>query len=219
MSAETSRVDRALSSYDEEVKKAEESFSQIPKNIHDKTWVKKKLQQMYDVDQYMRSQMDLPSREKFSETEAKEFMLKFLPRFQALDRRDTADMKEILSIYHWIKISEFGDKADNQAWLIVQHADLDVEFQKMVLKRLEGLYPINETKPSNYAYLVDRIASSSNDPTKQVPQRYGTQGRCTKPGEWTPWPSEDEKNLDLRRASVGLGTEADYIRFISKMCH
>jgi hypothetical protein len=219
VASDLSRVDTDIKAYDEYLARSENAFSKIPANARDKEWVKKKIAHMFEVDQYMRHYTDIPFLHKYTEDEKSEFMRKFMLRFNELDEKDTADLKALLDIYYWFKISEFGAQTDNQAWLIVQHADLQIDFQKMVLARLATLYKTNETKPSNYAYLFDRIASSSNDPSKRVPQRYGTQGSCTGPGTWVPWPSEDEVHLDSRRAEVGLGTESDYIAIFKDICH
>lgn len=213
------RVASDLRIYDEYVAKVESEFSANPASPHDKVWVKKKLNHMFVVDQYMRHYTETPFNNQYNEIEKKEFDLAFMERFQALDRKNTEELKELLKIYPWFSISKFGKVADEQAWLLVQHADLDREFQKMVLTRLEKLYRKKETKPANYAYLYDRVAYSANDESKRVPQRYGTQGKCVGSGKWEPWESEDPKNLDKRRKSVGLGTEAEYIAVFKDICH
>ncbi|MNL37149.1 hypothetical protein D3C87_1592760 [compost metagenome] len=135
-----------------------------------------------------------------------------------IDFENTEDLKPLLQIYSWFTISEFGRKTDINAWLLVQHADHDPDFQKSVLPTLEKLYPLKETRADNYAYLFDRVAASWNDPSKRKLQRYGTQGMCVGPGTWAPLPVEDEVNLDKRRASVGLGPEADYIAIFKDKC-
>lgn len=132
---------------------------------------------------------------------------------------NTTDLKELLKIYDWFKITEFGKKTDIQAWLIVQHADQDHEFQENILKILEQLYPVYETSPSNYAYLHDRVASSFNDPSEMKPQRYGTQGHCAGPGQWEPWPLENQDKVDELRKSVGLGTMEEYKKMFKDICH
>jgi len=126
------------------------------------------------------------------------------------DRANTDWLKADLAAHGWPKISAYGAEADHDAWLLVQHADHDVAFQKSVLAILEALLPAKETVPQSYAYLYDRVAVAENRP-----QRYGTQGRCTGPGQWEPWPSEDQDNLDKRRAEVGLNSEAEYKAFFT----
>lgn len=213
------RVDSDIATYDSTVLKMRNDFSAIPANIEDKEWVKLKLDNMFKVDQYMRSFWDTPFKNTYSTEEKNEFQKQFSPKSDEVDNRNTTDLKELLKQYEWFKISDFGVVADNQAWIIVQHADRDPAFQKQVLPILENLWPLGETKPANYAYLYDRVASSFSDPTKMVPQRYGTQGRCVGPETWEPWPIEDEANVDQRRKSVGLGTMQEYKAMFKTICH
>jgi len=77
-----------------------------------------------------------------------------------IDTVNTNDLADLLKIYGWIRISDFGTAADQNAWLLVQHADHDPVFQKEILGRLGKLYKSGETSPQNYAYLVDRVAAS-----------------------------------------------------------
>lgn len=84
---------------------------------------------------------------------------------------------------------------------------LVLAFQKSALVLLEGLLPAMDTQPQSYAYLYDRVAIA-----EKRPQRYGTQGRCTGPAKWEPYPSENPDGLDKRRAEVGLNSEAEYIK-------
>lgn len=64
----------------------------------------------------------------------------------------------------------------------------------------------------------DRVASSFNDLTKRVSQRYGTQGNCVGPGLWEPLPIDDERNVDKRRKEVGLPTLVEYKQNFKEIC-
>lgn len=129
------------------------------------------------------------------------------------DRSDTAWMKAQLRRVGWFTIGRFGTAADKEAWLLVQHADLDPAFQERVLRRLRALLASNETRPSNYAYLLDRVALA-----RHRPQRYGTQLTCTGAGLAAPEDVEAPDGLDIRRAAVGLGPVAEYEKMISDGC-
>ena len=109
-----------------------------------------------------------------------------------------------MKIYPWFTISEFGLEGNQNAWLLVQHADHDPPFQRQVLTILEPLAAKGETNPKKYAYLYDRVASSFAEPKERKLQRYGTQGMCSGPGTWEPLPVEDPDKLDERRAAIGL---------------
>lgn len=130
-----------------------------------------------------------------------------------VDQANTAWLKGQLNEIGWFTISRFGKEADAAAWLLVQHADQDRAFQGEVLAKLESLTATGETDKRNYAYLFDRVAQARGGP-----QRYGTQGRCVGPGAWEPFPVEAPDQLDARRTSIGLMTEAEYKAFFKNIC-
>lgn len=212
-------MDKDLTIYDSTVSKMQSDFLSIPANIEDKEWIKSKLANMFKIDQYMRSFWGIPFKNNYSAEEKDEFQKQFSLKSEKVDDQNTEDLKELLKRYEWFKIGEFGAIADNQAWLIVQHADRDPAFQSQILPILEKLWPIRETNPAHYAYLYDRVASSFFDPSKRVPQRYGTQGRCVGSGTWEPWPIEDEASVDKRRKAVGLESMEEYKAAFKTICH
>jgi len=213
-----SKVDQDLKVYDEHVQTLKDDFSKIPEEPSNKEWIKLKLQHMVDVDQYMRSYGNVVYDHNYTDAEKEYFWKQFFIRWSAVDTRNTNELKVILLKFDWITVSDFGVQADRNAWLLVQHADHDPQFQSDVLKKLEPLCPKGETNPANYAYLYDRVAASWNDTSKQKPQRYGTQGTCVGPGKWEPIPIEDPDKVDERRASVGLGPLSEYIAGFKDIC-
>jgi len=104
----------------------------------------------------------------------------------------------------WFSISRDGATADQDAWLLVQHADDDIAYQEKILSLLTDLRAHGDTSAKNYAYLYDRVAVN-----RQRPQRYGTQGGC-KNGERFTAPLEDPTKVDALRAEVGLKPLAEY---------
>jgi len=215
--ADFPNADADLAAFDAAVQKMVDEFSKLAGDAADKAWVKKKLRHMVDVDQYLRTYA-LPGQARYSKPEESYYNQKAFERFEKIDRQNTGELKALLTKYSWFTISEWGRGADNDAWLIVQHADHDRDFQKAVLTKLEKLYPAGETEPSNYAYLYDRVATSFSDPAKRQLQRYGTQGECIGAGEWKPFPMEDPENVDARRAAVGLPPLAEYIPLVKELC-
>lgn len=212
-------VDADLKFYDDQIIITNSEFNKFPVDPQNKEWVKVKIKHMLEIDQFMRHYLDTPFNHQYNNEEKKEFELQFSSRSKAIDLNNLTDLKDLLKIYQWFKISEFGNQADKEAWLLVQHADSDPTFQKQVLSILTGLYQNGETNPSNYAYLWDRIAASWGDQSKRTLQRYGTQGFCIAPEVWQPLPVEDPDHLDERRRNVGLGIEADYIKVFKNICH
>jgi hypothetical protein len=130
-----------------------------------------------------------------------------------VDQANTAWLKAEIRDHGWFTISAYGAQADNQAWLLVQHADHDRDFQRQTLKLLEGLLASRGTSPKNYAYLYDRLAVADDRP-----QRYATQGGCTTAGAWRPYPVEDMPHVDELRAAVGLGPFAEYAAQFRDSC-
>jgi len=124
-----------------------------------------------------------------------------------VDADNTHWLKARIASRGWFKISTSGVEADRAAFVLTQHADRDPEFQGQVLEILEPLVAAGETKPSNFAYLFDRVAIANNRP-----QRYGTQGLCSAMG-WKPVVGiEDVDGLDKRRSAVGLPPHQDYVK-------
>ncbi len=116
-----------------------------------------------------------------------------------LDRRHALRLSEIIAQIGWPSVSKVGAKASRWAWLLAQHADHDLAFQKDCLERMKS-EPEGEVDRGNIAYLEDRIAVSENRP-----QPYGTQFRGDRPH-----PILEPENLELRRKSMGLGSFEEY---------
>jgi len=199
------RVDADLAVFDRALARLRAEFALVPADPEDKEWVKLKLRHMVDVDQYLRKESRLLVTGKYSEDETRYFWEKLGPQLYSINNGHKRDLKELLGRYGWFRIGEFGPDADLHAWLLVQHADDDLAFQKEVLQKLEALYPQGEADPSNYAYLFDRVASNENRP-----QRYGTQGQRVGQGKWEPDTLEDPARVDEWRASVGLEPLEEY---------
>lgn len=208
-----SQVEAILQAIDVEVAQMRLAFDRIPRDTANLEWVKQKLAHMAAIDQFMRRKIDDLDSLEFTEDERNKFWAGFSPRWQSIDSSNQNELKDLLKRFEWFKISEFGKEAADAAWLVAQHADRDVQFQKHVLMILEKLLPLGEASGPNFAYLYDRVAVAENRP-----QRFGTQGRCVGLGHWEPWPSEDPRNLQARRDLLGLGSLEENIRRVSKLC-
>jgi hypothetical protein len=126
-----------------------------------------------------------------------------------VDRRNTERMKQIIKEIGFPLISLVGEEGMHNAWLLVQHADEDIEFQKECLRLMKEA-PQNEVIISDIAYLEDRIRINSKQP-----QLYGTQF-TQKEGKHVPLPIEDEEKVNERRAQMGMDTLADQIDLMYK---
>jgi hypothetical protein len=116
-----------------------------------------------------------------------------------IDRVNTERMKRIISQIGWPTISKVGKDASFNAWLLVQHADHDIEFQKQCLSLMEQ-EPNTEVSSHDVAYLTDRVRVHSGQP-----QIYGTQFKPDNP-PFVPEEIENKENVEERRKQMGLGT-------------
>ncbi len=131
-----------------------------------------------------------------------------------IDHDNTEWMKQLVAKQGWPGISEVGKDGAQVAWLLVQHADADPAFQKRVLPLMEAAVAKHEAEPSLFALLTDRVLRAEGKP-----QRYGTQFQTGDDGTMSMQPTEDEANLDARRASVGLPSIAEYKQVLSETYH
>jgi hypothetical protein len=127
------------------------------------------------------------------------------------DRANTKWLKGIVAKEGWPKISQVGERASQQAWLLVQHADADPAFQLQALRLMEPLVGAGEVTKQNYAYLYDRIMLKIAGK-----QRYATQAMC-RGGRRLPQPLEDEAAVDRLRAEIGLNPLAEYMAQLDAM--
>ncbi len=122
------------------------------------------------------------------------------------DARATVALRDLLDTWDWIDRHRFGASVSSHAWILAQHADDHPDFQREVLGRMEPYLENGGVRPRDYAYLWDRVAVN----TGRL-QRYGTQpmGACNADGTLDLKPMEDPEQVDVRRATVGLGPAAE----------
>lgn len=114
-----------------------------------------------------------------------------------VDAKNTERMKVIVAQIGWPTVSRVGKESSSNAWLIVQHADLKVDFQEQCLALMKQ-QPDGEVALRNIAMLEDRVRVN-----RKQPQLYGTQFRQIN-GEHKYLPIEDESNVDERRKKMGM---------------
>jgi len=164
--------------------------------------LRRELLEMVRVDQEMRRTL-MVKGQQIQQAE--------LEKCVAIDRRNTSRMKEIVDAHRWPGKTLVGTDGAHAAWLLVQHADLDPEFQVRCLALLEAAIEEGEAAAVDAAYLVDRVRVNH-----KKPQVYGTQFRLKDDGTYDPQPIEDPEQVDERRRSVGLGTLAEYAKLIGR---
>jgi hypothetical protein len=134
-------------------------------------------------------------------------------RMLEVDTRHATRLREMLEERDWPRISEVGRDGAQAAWLLVQHADHDVELQKQVLDLLYRYLETDEANPRDVAYLDDRVAVNESRP-----QKYGTQGRCRDEGGWAPLELSDPDAVEDKRKAVGLPSLKDYVARMQRFC-
>ncbi len=126
-----------------------------------------------------------------------------------IDKDNTKKLKELIKNYGWISINKFGRKTSSNAWLIAQHSDKDIDFQKYCLKLMNELKN-NEVSKHDIAYLTDRILVAEGKS-----QRFGTQFRDF--GDYLVLqPVEDIQHLNDLRLKMGLSSIEEHLKIISK---
>lgn len=168
--------------------------------------LRKELLRRMAADQAARKQM-ISLMNQYGMTDPAEFKKPPLPlnkELMEVDHQNRTRMKEIVATYGWPGKTLVGVDGAQAAWLLVQHADADPDFQKHCLTlMLEGVKR-GEVSPEHLAYLTDRVRVAD----KQE-QLYGTQFRSIN-GKMEPYPIEDEANLDDRRRKAGLLPMSEY---------
>ena len=116
-----------------------------------------------------------------------------------IDVANTDRLREIVDEHGWPGRSLVGEEGAEHAWLVAQHATMQLDFQRRVLERLTAAVAWGEATPRQLAYLTDRVRMLEGKE-----QIYGTQYIRSEDGHRMPYPIEDAAHVDERRADVGL---------------
>lgn len=121
--------------------------------------------------------------------------------------RNVSRLKEIIKQYGWPGVALVGTDGAMAVWLIVQHADHDVDFQDLCLALLKEAVARGDASAQNMAYLEDRVRANRGQH-----QVYGTQLNDDpfKPDVLAPKPIENPAEVEQRRRSVGLESLDSY---------
>lgn len=131
----------------------------------------------------------------------------YIARLRSIDQANTRWMKKVIRKYGFPTKDMVCDDGTYAAFILVQHADREPDFQKLVLPLLEKAVRAKQAEGFYYAYLTDRILTAENKL-----QRFGSQLKIEENGKIVPYPIEDEVNVDKRRAEIGLPPMSEYIQ-------
>ncbi len=126
--------------------------------------------------------------------------------FARVDVANTDRLREIVADVGWPGRALVGDQGADHAWLIAQHADHQLDSQRLFLDALREAVETGDAPARHLAYLTDRVAKNEGRP-----QRFGTQVADVQDGEPVPWPLETLEGIDELRAQMGLPSLSEYL--------
>ena len=157
--------------------------------------LKNHLEEMLERDQAYRTQWILSRQLHHEETQ---YDIALRLRADSIDSLNQVEIRQILKEHGFPKKTEVGTSACEAAWIIIQHAPMDV--QKEYLPMLEKAATEGNIQAALVAALHDRI-----DVREGRPQKYGTQrnrnGIC---------PLLNKKMVNQWRKEVGLPPLDEY---------
>lgn len=173
--------------------------------------VEKRLLAMYEQDQSIRHQQLALTKAITTEgqTNLIDSLIQIIDIQQQIDQRNATFVDSLLQAG---LPKELSDSAYHAIWIIIDHANLDM--QEKHLSYIRQMAEERKIKFKEYATLYDRIEMKNNRP-----QRYGTQiiqfGTSNSPQLYL-WPVEDEYKLDSLRLQVGFDSISTYLDEVSK---
>ena len=167
--------------------------------------VKNELEEMRIIDQYCANNGRPP--DKFKNFPAE----KWFAFRDSVFNKNQEKIEAYFNKYGYLGFDKVGEHTENTFWLLVQHSDKTVNFQKRVLEKLKIEVDKKNANPSNYALLYDRIKINTNER-----QLYATQVKYNKLGQATPKSLEDSINIDVRRKQYKLIPLKEYLNLLTK---
>lgn len=123
-----------------------------------------------------------------------------------IDSCNLVQVESLIAKYGWLGKSFVGSKGNQAVFIVIQHADLAT--QEKYLPVMQKSVDEGESSASDFAMLQDRVLMRQGK--KQI---YGSQVVFSKTGEQVFYPIEDEKNVNARRAKVGLQPIEEYAKY------
>ncbi|MEO1711816.1 MAG: DUF6624 domain-containing protein [Bacteroidota bacterium] len=125
--------------------------------------------------------------------------------------RHCAWLKQYLNTEGYPGFDRVGEESSSNFWLMVQHCDEDLDFQKQVLRALKMEVDRENASGSNYAYLYDRVQINQG-----LEQSYGTQLDYSWDGQAFARPVRDSLAVNERRLALGLEPLEDYLAWVTE---
>ena len=160
-----------------------------PDNLATEPALRDELKEMVARDQAVRSALFI----RHDSTQREKLM--------ATDAANLVRLKSIVAKFGFPTRTMVGRDGVQNAWLLTQHADTDIAFQKHVLTIVRARSE-TDISPGDVAMLEDRIRVHEGKP-----QRYGSNFDLK---TLQPTPIDDPQHVDDRRAQVHLMPMVDY---------
>ena len=128
-----------------------------------------------------------------------------------LHNRNAKMLSDIIDKIGYPTIDKVGEKANEAAWLVIQHSIELPNFMKKCAKLLEKAVNENKADQKSLAYLTDRIAVFEGKE-----QLYGTQFDWDEYGNLSPNHFDDINKVNWRRKSFGLNTLKEQTEIIRR---
>lgn len=188
-------------------KRWEEVVAQVRKNKekqeenYDKPLVAM-LDTIYMEDQKPR--MEIDEIEKKYGAKSKEMQAHWA-HIARLDSLNLIKVTQILDKHGWLGYDKIGRQGNTTLFLVIQHAD--IKTQEKYLPMMRQAVKDRKAQASALALLEDRVALGQGK--KQI---YGSQIGTDDEGKQYVQPLMDPDHVDERRASMGMGPLANYVR-------
>lgn len=162
-----------------------------------------KLLAIYEDDQPIRQQY-ISAQKEFGYQSIQVDSLRKIMMYK--DSINLIKVTEILDKYGWVGAEKVGGQANQTLFLVIQHSDLKT--QQKYLPMMREAVSNKNASGSALALLEDRVALGEGK--RQI---YGSQiGYDNVTNKSYVLPLDDPDNVDKRRAEVGLGLLADYVK-------
>ncbi|MBL4699569.1 MAG: hypothetical protein JKX70_12130 [Phycisphaerales bacterium] len=167
--------------------------------------IQSELEAMYELDRQMVSDTD-------AQSEDGQYIASTI---YAIDRVHSERLKEIVDHIGWPSRDLVGLKATQGAYMVIQHAGHDIEFQNRCLAMMVDMVEQGDLPASYVALLTDRIRVFQDQP-----QVFGTQMAMlpNEHGLMVPTPTvpiEDPEHLDDRRRLMGMPPHQEFVSAIA----
>jgi len=131
--------------------------------------------------------------------------------FNKKTKKNSNELNLIIKKIGWPNIEKVGKQGAEAAWLIAQHSDGDINFQKRCLKLIEKEIEKNAIPRHYFAYLYDRICINLGKT-----QLYGTQLKNKPNLNIVPYPIRLRSKLNERRRLYNLPPLDVYIKLFKQ---